>query len=52
MEVELQFVYTGDGPLLVPVRPADLELQRSTVGLLLETARELCERLYPGLLAA
>lgn len=37
MEVELQFVYEGDGPLLVPVRLADLDLERSTVGFLLDT---------------
>ena len=29
MEVELQFVYEGDGPLLVPVRLADLDLERA-----------------------
>ena len=37
MEVELQFVYEGDGPLVVPARLADLELGRSTAGSLLDT---------------
>jgi hypothetical protein len=72
MEVELRFVYLGVRPLVVPVRLADLELERSSAGSLLDTAaelvellgkgqlvppergkmRELCERLYPALLAA
>jgi uncharacterized protein YjbK len=30
MEVELQFIFRGDTPLVVPTRLADLELQRST----------------------
>jgi uncharacterized protein YjbK len=30
VEVELQFLFCGDGPLVVPTRLADLELQRST----------------------
>lgn len=37
MEVELQFVYKGDGPLIVPLRLADLELERSSAGFLLDT---------------
>jgi hypothetical protein len=37
MEVELQFVYEGDGPLVVPVRLADLDLDQSKVGVLLDT---------------
>jgi hypothetical protein len=37
MEVELQFVYKGDGPLVVPVRLADLDLDQSTAGFLRDT---------------
>jgi hypothetical protein len=37
MEVELQFVYRGRGPLLVPTRLADLELRHSTAVALLDT---------------
>jgi inorganic triphosphatase YgiF len=37
MEVELQFLYRGRGPLLVPIRLADLELRRSNATVLLDT---------------
>lgn|SRR5436190_2859900 len=37
MEVELQFVYRGGGPLVVPTTLADLELSRSRAGVLLDT---------------
>lgn len=37
MEVELQFVYRGDGPLVVPVRLCDLELHRSRAIAILDT---------------
>jgi inorganic triphosphatase YgiF len=37
MEVELQFVYRGDGPLVVPVRLGDLELRRSRTISILDT---------------
>ena len=36
MEVELQFVYRGRGPLLVPIRLADLELDGSSAEVLLD----------------
>ena len=37
MEVELQFVYRGSRPLVVPTTLADLELGRSRTGILLDT---------------
>jgi hypothetical protein len=37
MEAELQFIYRGGGPLLVPTRLADLELRRSNAAVLLDT---------------
>jgi inorganic triphosphatase YgiF len=37
MEVELQFVYHGGRPLVVPTSLADLELRRSSVRTLLDT---------------
>ena len=37
MEVELQFVYRGKGPLFVPVQLADLELRRSSIEVILDT---------------
>ena len=37
MEVELQYVYDGDAPPMVPTRLADLELARSTHFSLLDT---------------
>jgi inorganic triphosphatase YgiF len=37
MEVELQFVYRGEGPLVVPVRLVDLELRKSTTISILDT---------------
>jgi uncharacterized protein YjbK len=37
MEVELQFLFRGEGPLMVPVLLGDLELRRSRVANILDT---------------
>jgi uncharacterized protein YjbK len=37
MEIELQFVYRGNGPLVVPISLGDLELRRSRMASILDT---------------
>ncbi len=57
VEVEVQFVCKGSGPLVVPILLANLEMTRSSAFTLIDReslgkTRELCERLYPELLSA